>query len=545
MREQSPAGTQITCLALPQRPASGFDLRGPWGTVRSYSRKAADLLYDRLFMLRTITAALIFAFAGRADITLPALFTDHMVIQRNLPVHVWGRASADESISVTFRGNTKSTNADSIGMWSVYLPPVEAGAPSELTIKGRNTITLRDVVAGDVWVASGQSNMEFEVREAVNAHAEMAAAQRPQIRLFHVKNRVSTYPLDDVAAEPWAPCTAETVQDFSAVAYFFGRDLQEKLGVPIGLIESSWGGTPAEAWTSLRGLATDASLMPVFVEWARMNDDTVVHQRKREKQLSEWQQAVARAKDEGKKPPGFPWEPNMEQSWTPAGLYNAMIAPLTRYPIRGAIWYQGESNASRERAPLYARLFGTMIRDWRSAWGQGDFPFLFVQLANFKTGEDARWPDLREAQRQTLGLANTGMAVATDIGTPDDIHPKNKQEVGRRLALAARAVTYGENIEYSGPLFRQATQEGSGMRIWFDHTGSGLTTKDPMLRGFEIAGVDRKFVAARARIDGATVLVSSPRVTAPAYVRYAWSDNPNGNLYNREGLPASPFHSGE
>jgi sialate O-acetylesterase len=254
---------------------------------------------------------------------------------------------------------------------------------------------------------------------------------------------------------------------------------------------------------------------------------------------------VTRAKAEGKKPPGFPWEPNMEQSWTPAGLYNAMIAPLTRYPIRGAIWYQGESNASRERAPLYARLFGTMIRDWRSAWGQGDFPFLFVQLANFKTGEDARWPDLREAQRQTLGLANTGMAVATDIGTPDDIHPKNKQEVGRRLALAARAVTYGENIEYSGPLFRQATQEGSGMRIWFDHTGSGLTTKDPMLRGFEIAGVDRKFVAARARIDGATVLVSSPRVTAPAYVRYAWSDNPNGNLYNREGLPASPFHSGE
>jgi len=283
--------------------------------------------------------------------------------------------------------------------------------------------------------------------------------------------------------------------------------------------------------------------MPVFAEWARMSDDTVVHQRRREKQLSEWQQAVTRAKADGKEPPEFPWEPNMEQSWTPAGLYNAMIAPLTRYPIRGAIWYQGESNASRDRAPLYARLFGTMIQDWRRAWGQGDFPFLFVQLANFKTGPDAKWPELRDAQRQTLGLANTGMAVATDIGNPDDIHPTNKQDVGLRLALAARAITYGEKVAYSGPLFRQATPEGSAMRIWFDHTGSGFTAKGGALRGFEIAGADGKFVAAEARIDGATVLVSSPSVTAPSHVRYAWSDNPDGNLYNREGLPASPFRS--
>jgi sialate O-acetylesterase len=387
--------------------------------------------------------------------------------------------------------------------------------------------------------------MEFAVREVVNADKEIGAAHHPQIRLFHVKNKVAHYPLDDVAAEPWAPCTPESVHDFSAVAYFFGRDLQQKLGVPIGLIESSWGGTPAEAWTSLRGLATDASLMPVFVEWARMSDDTVVHQLKRERQLTQWRQAVASAKADRKEPPGFPWEPNMEQSWTPAGLYNAMIAPLTRYPIRGAIWYQGESNASRERAPLYARLFGTMIQDWRRAWGQGDFPFFFVELANFKTGPDAKWPELRDAQRQTLALANTGMAVTTDIGNPDDIHPKNKQDVGLRLALAARAIAYGEKIEYSGPMFRQATPESSAMRIWFDHTGSGLTAKSGALRDFEIAGADRKFVSAEARIDGATVLVSSPAVTAPAYVRYAWSDNPDGNLYNREGLPASPFRSGE
>jgi sialate O-acetylesterase len=276
-----------------------------------------------------------------------------------------------------------------------------------------------------------------------------------------------------------------------------------------------------------------------------MNDGEAAHQLRREKELNEWRRAVDRAKTEGKQPPGFPWEPNIDSSWMPAGLYNAMIAPLTRFPIRGAIWYQGESNASRERASLYAHLFGTMIEDWRRSWGQGDFPFLFVQLANYKTGPDAKWPELRDAQRQTLSLANTGMAVTIDIGTPNDIHPKNKQDVGMRLALAARAITYGEKIEYSGPLFRQATPEGNSMRLWFDHVGGGLTAKGGSLTGFEIAGAERKFVSAEAVIDGATIVVSSPSIAAPASVRYAWSDDPRCNLYNAEGLPASPFHSGE
>jgi sialate O-acetylesterase len=222
-----------------------------------------------------------------------------------------------------------------------------------------------------------------------------------------------------------------------------------------------------------------------------------------------------------------------------------MIAPLTRFPIRGAIWYQGESNASSERAPLYAHLFGTMIQDWRRAWGQGDFPFLFVQLANYKTGVNAKWPELRDAQRQTLALANTGMAVTADIGNPTDIHPKNKQDVGLRLALAARAIAYGEKIEYSGPLFRQATPEGNSMRVWFEHTGAGLAAKGGSLKGFELAGADRKFVSADAVIDGATVMVSSASIAAPVYVRYGWSDVPECNLYNAEGLPASPFRSRE
>ena len=495
--------------------------------------------------LRLCALAFVGCLAARANVALPALLADHMVIQRGLPVHVWGKAAEGESVSVTFRGNTRSTRADSIGLWSVYLPPVEAGGPYEFTIHGDNRITLKDVMVGDVWVASGQSNMEFPLREAVNAQAEIAGADQSGIRLFHVKNKVAHYPLDDVVAEPWTSCTPDTVKDFSAVAYFFGRHLRKKLDVPIGLIETSWGGTPAEAWTSLHALSADASLMPVFASWARMNDREAVHRLQRDKELGEYRRAVDRAKTEGKEPPGFPWEPNMDSSWLPAGLYNAMISPLTRFPIRGAIWYQGESNASSERASLYAHLFQTMIQDWRSAWAQGDFPFLFVQLANFKTARDARWPELREAQRQTLALANTGMAVTIDIGTTDDIHPKNKQDVGLRLALAARAITYGEKTEYSGPLFRQATPEGNSIRLWFDHQGGGLTAKGGSLTGFEIAGTDHKFVPAEAAIDGANVVVSSAAIAAPAYVRYGWADDPHCNLYNADGLPASPFQSGE
>ncbi len=481
---------------------------------------------------------------ARAAVTLPSVLGDHMVLQRGLPVHIWGKAAEGEAVSVEFRGETRSATADAIGRWSVYFPPAEAGGPFDLTVNGNNRIQLRDILIGDVWIASGQSNMEFSMKEVINSTAEIAGAAHPDIRLLHLANKVAPYPLDDAVAEPWAPCTSESVVDFSAVAYFFGRHLQEKLGVPIGLIETSWGGTPAEAWTSQRSLAADASLMPVYAEWARINDDAAAHQVRRAKELDRWRSAVERAKAEGKEPPGVPWEPNIENSWMPSGLYNAMIAPLTPFPIRGAIWYQGESNASRERAPLYAHLFGTMIQDWRRSWAEGDFPFLFVQLANFKT-PNTKWPELREAQRQTLSLTNTGMAVTIDIGAPDNIHPKNKQDVGRRLALAARAIAYGEKIEYSGPMFRQAIPQGSSIRVYFDHTGTGLVAKGGELSGFEVAGPDGKFVPAAAVIEGKTVVVSGGTVPFPAHVRYAWKDNPECNLYNVEGLPASPFESPE
>jgi sialate O-acetylesterase len=495
--------------------------------------------------LRVAAFLLSVSFCARGEVTLPALIADHMVLQRGLPVHVWGKAAPGESVTVSFRGQTRSVAADTVGLWSVYLPPSDAGGPFEMTVKGTNTVTLGDVLVGDVWVASGQSNMEWPLKNAANGQAEVAGAKFPRIRLFHVKNKSAAYPLDDAEAWTWAQCSPDSAPDFSAIAYFFGRDLHRRLDVPVGLIESSWGGTPADAWTSLRALASDAALMPVFAEWSRMTDNAAVDKLRRRKRLDEWQQAVARAKAEGRRPPGYPWEPNEGDSWMPAGLFNAMIAPLTKYPIRGAIWYQGESNASPERVSLYARLFRTMIQDWRRAWGQGDFPFLFAQLANFKAGPNARWPELREAQLEALALKNTGMAVTIDVGDPNDIHPRDKQTVGARLAAAARAVSYGENIVYSGPLFRLAVPEGSAMRIFFDHTGGGLSARGGALKGFEIAGADRKFTAAEARIDGGTVVVSSPSVAAPAYVRYGWSDNPDCNLYNAEGFPASPFRSGE
>ena len=468
-----------------------------------------------------------------------------MVVQRDLPVHVWGTAAPGETVTVAFRGETRAASPDQFGRWSLYLPAGTAGGPFELTVKAANTIALKDVLVGDVWVASGQSNMEMAVNGVKNAPAEIAAANYPQIRLFHALNRVSNYPLEDIAADTWVATTPETIKDFSAVAYFFGRELNRKYNVPVGLIESNWGGTPAEAWTSMTSLGADASLMPVFAEWGKMMQDQATTLLQREKQIKQWDQAVSKAKAEGKPAPGHPWFPNQDNCWQPAGLFNAMIAPLTRFPIRGVIWYQGESNAGPERAPLYAHLFQTMIQDWRRAWGQGDFPFLFVQIANFKTGPDAMWPEVRDAQRRTLSLANTGMAVTIDIGEATNIHPLDKQDVGLRLALAGEAISYGEKIEYSGPLFRQATVEGNAMRVWFDHTTGGLKAKGGAVLGFEVAGKDGKFAAAEARIEGATVVVSAPSVGEPRQVRYAWKDVPECNLFNGENLPASPFRSDE
>ena len=477
---------------------------------------------------------------GRAEVSLPALFSDGMVLQRQMPVHVWGKGTPGERVSVSFHGEAKSSSTDPLGYWHISLSPTNAGGPYDLVVRGRNEIVIHDVLVGDVWIASGQSNMEFSMRQVDNADAEIAAANFPRIRLLRVHKASSEYPLYDVAIDaPWAKCNPASVREFSAVAYYFGREIQQKENVPIGVIESSWGGTVAEAWTSMRALSSDAALMPVFAARSKMMEEQVDLPMIEENEKQE----QGRARAAGKPIPQFPWRP-AHQMWAPAGLYNAMIAPLTPYSIRGVIWYQGEGNSGTDRAFMYERLFQDMIRDWRDRWAQGDFPFLFVQISDFKSGPWEDWPTIREAQRRALALRNTAMAVTIDIGNPDDVHPTNKRDVGHRLALAARAMVYGEAIEYSGPLFRQTTREEHALRVWFDHA-NGLQANGSVLKGFEVAASDGKFVPAEARIEGTSVIVTSPAVDSPVAVRYGWANSPDCNLQNGAGLPASPFRSSE
>lgn len=361
---------------------------------------------------------------GNAEVSVPALIADQMVIQRALPVHVWGKADPGEAVVVTFQGMSARTLADDYGRWSVYLPVAKVGGPYDLEIVGSNTIRVRDVLVGDVWVGSGQSNMGFTTNRVTNAAAELAAANQPTIRLFHVPQSASEYPLDDVKAS-WAVCTPESVKSFSAVAYFFGRKIQEDQKVPIGLIDADFGG-PAEAWTSMRALGADASLMPLFHAWAvRMEEETADVARDRMVQ-----RLTEAAKAAGKPlPPPAPPRAGLAL-FGPDNLFNAMIAPLTAFRIRGVIWYQGESSSDSMRAPLYGRVFQTLIADWRAHWGEGDFPFLLVQLANFGGADPSPWGMVRNAQLQTLSMRNTGMAVANDIGNPHDIHPRTSRTSG-------------------------------------------------------------------------------------------------------------------
>ena len=461
-----------------------------------------------------------------ADVQLPAVISDHMLLQRDTPVRIWGKAEPGEAVSVAFRGQTVRTQADPLGRWFVFFTPSSAGGPFELTVQGNNTIVVRDVLVGEVWIASGQSNMGFTVRQSDSAQQEIAAASFPNIRLFKVALKVAHYPQDDVKGE-WAQCAPESVPAFSAVGYFFARHLHQKLNIPVGVIQTAWGGTPAEAWTSVTALAADPALLSVFSDWGKVTEDYA-------DQIARYNLQLKRSEK-----PRQPNDPANHQ-WMPGGLYNAMIAPLTPYAIRGAIWYQGENNAGKKRSYVYRRLFPAMIQDWRNAWGLGDFPFLFVQLANFgKNVPTSQWPELREAQAMTLQLANTGMAVTIDIGNPSDIHPTNKQDVGRRLALLAQD-------KGSSPRYRQFTREGSTIRIWFDHAGTALKTRaGGPVTGFQIAGADGKYVDAIATIDGATVRVSSPDVPDPRSVRYAWDYSPDANLINAIGLPASLFRTDE
>jgi sialate O-acetylesterase len=484
-------------------------------------------------VLWLVLAALGGATQPRAELKVHSLFQEHMVLQSDFACPVWGTVEPGEEITVSIAGQKKTAKADAAGKWSLKLDPMKAGGPHEMTVAGRATVTIPDVLVGEVWVCSGQSNMEMVVNSCLNLAEEKASANFPNVRHFLVKKNPQDAPVADVSGS-WKPTTPENVGGFTAVGYFFGRELHQKLNVPIGLIHTSWGGTAAELWTSKPVLEGNEILKPIVANFSKKLENY-------EKQVAGHKEAAEKAKAEGKPAPKAPSKP-----MSPSCLYNGMIAPVLPYGIKGAIWYQGESNAGA--AKQYQTLFPEMIKNWRKDWGQGDFPFGFVQLANFQARKDApadsNWAELREAQTMTLSLPKTGMAVIIDIGDAKDIHPKNKQDVGKRLALWAQSQVYGKELpEYSSPLYESMKVDGGKVRIAFKHTGTGLEAKGGKLTGFAIAGEDKTFVWADAAVDGKTVVVSSDKVAKPVAVRYAWADNPECSLYNKEGLPASPFRT--
>ena len=487
------------------------------------------------------------ALTASAAITLPSVIGDHMVLQQGIKAPIWGKAGPGETISVEIGKCKKKTVADDEGRWIVDLRKMKAGGPLQMTIRGQSdTITINDVLVGEVWVCSGQSNMQWTVSNSSNAEQEIAEANYPNIRLFYVERKTSGIPLEDCNAA-WVACTPETIPGFTALGYYFGREIHKELGVPVGLVHTSWGGTPAEAWTSRPSLEAVPELKPILDRWDGIIKAYPKAKEAHDKAMEEWRKAAEKAKAEGKPVPDRPSGPaGPDSPHRPANLFNGMIAPLLPYAIQGAIWYQGESNASR--AYQYRTLFAAMIEDWRQAWQQGPFGFYFVQLANFTDRlpdpGDSDWAELREAQTMALSLKNTGMAVIIDIGEAKNIHPKNKQDVGKRLALAALAKSYRKRIPYSGPMFETMKVKGDKIELKFDNADGGLVAKGGgSLKGFAIAGADKEFVWADAAIDGKEVIVSSDKVAEPVAVRYAWANNPECNLYNGAGLPASPFRT--
>jgi sialate O-acetylesterase len=666
--------------------------------LRSLNKRSGSV--TTLIVASSICIALmILGKSVQADVRVPAIIGDNMVIQSGMKVRIWGRANPGERVTVQINSHTSSANADQQGHWQTFIGPLNAGGPFSLTIKGNNTLSFRNILVGEVWICSGQSNMEWPLINAKDGARAVTAANYPEIHLFTVEKSTSATPLDEVKGR-WVVTTPDTVGQFSAVGYFFGRELYEALKTPIGLIHTSWGGTPAESWTSYEALAANPELKPIIERYQESLKALPERQKDFERAMAQWEQnniyldpgnkgeALGYAGDSvstadwkqmnlpqyietagldidgavwfrkqieipqswagkdlvlnltpiddydttyfngtrvgglGRETPdsyskprrytvagrlvhagrnviavrvfdaagngGFagggdmslapagakngevlglegPWDYKVEVAFTPkhpdwgsrpqapgptnqnspSVLYNAMLVPLTPYAIRGAIWYQGESNAGR--AYQYRTLFPLMIRNWRRAWNEGDFPFYYVQLANWQPQKaepaESEWAELREAQSMTLHEPQTGMAVIIDIGDPNDIHPRNKLDVGHRLAVWALAQTYRQTLEYSGPLYDAHSIDGNQVRIRFTHA-QGLKTSDgEPPRGFAIAGADHKFYWADARIDGQAILVSSSKVTKPVAVRYAWADNPVTSLYNAANLPASPFRT--
>ncbi|MDF1658645.1 MAG: sialate O-acetylesterase [Verrucomicrobiales bacterium] len=497
---------------------------------------------NRLVILSLVTVLSFTATLTEAGLKLPSIFGHHMVLQRDMENPMWGWAEPDAKVIVTFAGQDVETKADAEGYWKLKLPALP-GSNHALQLKittGSETLILSNIVMGEVWVCSGQSNMQWSVAQSFDPDLEIPTANYPNIRLISVP-QVGTQELQNDFVGQWEICTPDTISDFSAVGYFYGRQLHQTLGVPIGLIDNAWGGSAAEAWVDRAILEADPDYADYIAQWEE-TEATFDW----DKALADWKVKADAAKEAGKQAPRYPRNPLTGQH-RPGNLWNGVLNPIIGYGIRGAIWYQGESNAGS--AYRYDDLFGLMITEWRKAWAQGDFPFYWVQLADFRDESpepgDSEWAELREAQTNTLELPNTGQAVIYDIGEGRDIHPRDKQNVGKRLARIALAENYGKAIPYLSPSFSAMDVQGNKAVLTFDNVGSTLYTFDTKTAvGFAVAGEDKVWHWGTGILQGRDkVVVTSEAVEAPVAVRYAWSDNPIANLMSREGLPVIPFRT--
>jgi sialate O-acetylesterase len=484
---------------------------------------------------------------SRAAVELAPPFADHAVLQRDRAIPIWGTATPAEKITVQFHGASVHTVAGPDHRWTVTLAPLAADSNgAELVVTGENTLTLHDVVVGDVWLCAGQSNMGRKVSQALNPDIEIPGAHFPLIRMLSVRDTLADAPADHVVTTGWRQAVPENVRRFSAVGYFYARALHQRLGVPIGIIHSSFGGTRIEAWMSPSAMAGNPAFAAVQEEWKK---DNVIPYAERKIQfdarIAAWRTGDSASKAAGDAEhaaylkahpkPSAPMTPQQG----PSVLFNGMIAPLLPYGLRGIVWYQGESNVWTPAT--YRLLFSTLITSWRAHFGQPELPFYLVQLADLETGTNWAW--VREAQTQALSLPHTGQAVTIDIGDPGDIHPRNKQEVARRLMLIAGAQLYGDTAEFSGPVLALAERAGAAMTVHFKHATGGLVVKGAAVNSLELAGADRVFHPAIARVEGEALVVSSPDVKEAVAVRYAWCSEPHANLYNAAGLPAGPFRT--
>lgn len=512
-----------------------------------------------------ICAALVIAaLPVSAETSLPGIFSDNMVLQRDQPVPIWGWAKPGETVRVSFAGRSKSATASASGDWQLRLDAMAANKiGQDLVVNAGSTITFKNVLVGEVWICSGQSNMEMGLGNSLNGQAEVAAMGGALIRRIKIPHVTSPFPVRDVSAS-WQVASAQTSGEWTAAGVFFARELVKELDVPVGLIDSNWSGTSIEPWICREGFAS----VPEFKEQAKIIDATYPDTEPGQKrfqgflvQMKDWLPQAEKAVTAKRPPPPLPAQPGLaSDSGQMTCIFNGNIAPLIPYAFHGVIWYQGESNGGD--GDIYARKIQALIGGWRQLWKQGEFPFYYVQIANFNQPNAGNpemgdgWARVREAQRKALAIPHTGMAVIIDIGEADNIHPRNKQDVGKRLAAWALAKDFGRKVEYSGPLFAKSAVEGNHMRISFDHAGSGLMVGekaglDPVkpvsggkVNWISIAGDDKKFYWGDAVIDGQTLVVSSDKVAKPVAVRYAFAMNPAGaNLYNKDGFPTSPFRT--